>query len=198
MTHQIATKLRFLERCPAKPARNKAAHANPREDIVKQLRSMRAFARSLTGDRARADDLVLDTVVTAWATIDRLEPGSNMRTWLFTILRNSFYSEFREAAGETVVENGIRGKRMAIEPDHDGIFEPASFRRAFNTLPAEQREALVLVGAAGFSYDEAAAMCGCATITIENRRKRGQRSLAAVLSLEQDDAVRQGLIRSRL
>lgn len=188
MTHQILTTARFPVECPSNPARPKAVHSDPRDDIVKHLGPMRAFALSLIRDRARADDLVQDSVVKAWTTIGKLEPGSNMRVWLFTILRNSFLSERRKTAGE-IVGDCARGERIEVEPDQDGIFAPADFRRAFDTLPDEQREALILVGAEGFSYQEAAAICGCSIGTVKSRADRGRHRLAVILSIEQGESL---------
>ena len=173
-----------ISRTPAKP---RPPPTDPREEIVTHLRAMRAFAISLTRDRARADDVVQDTVLKAWSNIGKFEPGTNMRAWLFTILRNTFYSERRKAAREVADHDGTMSERMAVRPDHDGRLALADFRRAFETLPDVQREALILVGAEGFSYEEAAAMCGCAVGTIKSRANRGRRQLAVLLKMEEGD-----------
>lgn len=157
---------------------------DPRDEIVLHLKSLRAFALSLTRDLPRADDLVQDTVVKAWSNIDKFEPGTNMRAWLFTILRNTFYSERRKARRETADIDGEMTERMAQKPDHDGNLALADFRRAFEQLPDDQREALALVGAQGFSYEEAAEMCGCAIGTIKSRASRGRDRLAQLLDLD--------------
>jgi RNA polymerase sigma-70 factor (ECF subfamily) len=153
------------------------------------LKPMRAFALSLTRDMSRADDLVQDTVVKAWTNIDRFEPGTNMRAWLFTILRNTFYSERRRARREVSDSEGVLTGKLAEKPSHDGRLALADFRRSFDQLPDEQREALVLVGAEGFSYEDAAMMCGCAVGTIKSRANRGRRRLAELLHLEEDEAM---------
>jgi RNA polymerase sigma-70 factor (ECF subfamily) len=155
---------------------------NPRNGIVKHLGPMRAFAMSLTRDRARADDIVEDTIVKAWTNIEKFEVGTNMRAWLFTILRNTFYTERRKAAREVADSDGTFSERLAVRPDHDGVLVLADFRRAFDTFPSVQREALVLVGAEGFSHQQAAAMCGCAIGTIKSRTNRGRQRLAVILS----------------
>jgi RNA polymerase sigma-70 factor (ECF subfamily) len=181
---QATTTLLCGEDVPAMPARRGAPTVDPRDEIVTHLRPMRAFAMSLTRDRERADDVVQDTVLKAWSSIDRFEPGTNMRAWLFTILRNTFYSERRKAARVVADHDGSLSDRMAVRPDHDGRLALADLRRAFGTLTVGQREALLLVGAEGFSYEETAAMCGCAVGTIKSRANRGRRRLAVLLSID--------------
>jgi RNA polymerase sigma-70 factor (ECF subfamily) len=171
-------------------ARTKPAERlHPRDEIVLHLKPMRAFALSLTRDMSRADDLVQDTVVKAWTNIEKFEPGTNMRAWLFTILRNTFYSERRKARREVADSEGVLTEQIAEKPSHDGRLALADFRRAFEKLPDEQREALILVGAEGFSYEDAAAMCGCAVGTIKSRANRGRRRLAEILQLGEHEAM---------
>ncbi len=162
---------------------------DPKDEIVLHLKPMRAFALSLTRDISRADDLVQDTVVKAWTNIEKFQPGTNMRAWLFTILRNTFYSERRKARREVSDSEGVLTEQIAEKPSHDGRLALADFRRAFEKLPDEQREALILVGAEGFSYEDAAAMCGCAVGTIKSRANRGRRKLAEILQLDENEAM---------
>ena len=162
---------------------------NPRDEIVMHLKPMRAFALSLTRDMARADDLVQDTVIKAWTNIDKFTVGTNMRAWLFTILRNTFYSERRKAKREVADVDGAMTERMAEKPAHDGRLALNDFRRAFEQLPAEQREALILVGAQGFAYEEAARMCNCAVGTVKSRANRGRKKLAEMLHMHEDEAM---------
>lgn len=169
--------------------RNDPGQLDPRDEIVIHLKPMRAFALSLTRDMSRADDLVQDTVVKAWTHIDKFQPGTNMRAWLFTILRNTFYSERRKARREISDAEGLLTEQIAEKPAHDGRLALADFRRAFETLPVEQREALVLVGAEGFSYEDAAEMCHCAVGTIKSRANRGRRKLAELLYLDEHEAM---------
>ncbi|WP_324753879.1 RNA polymerase sigma factor [Roseovarius sp. Pro17] len=166
-----------------------AAQIDPRDEIILHLKPMRAFALSLTRDVARADDLVQDTVVKAWTNIDKFTVGTNMRAWLFTILRNTFYSERRKAKREVADVDGAMTERMAEKPAHDGRLALADFRRAFEQLPAEQREALILVGAQGFAYEEAARMCNCAVGTVKSRANRGRKRLAEMLDMKEDEAM---------
>lgn len=169
--------------------KKEAGPLDPRDEIVLHLKPMRAFALSLTRDMSRADDLVQDTVVKAWTNIEKFEPGTNMRAWLFTILRNTFYSERRKARREVADSEGVLTEQIAEKPSHDGRLALADFRRAFEKLPDEQREALILVGAEGFSYEDAAAMCACAVGTIKSRANRGRRKLAELLQLDEHEAM---------
>lgn len=162
---------------------------DPREELTEHLGSLRAFAISLTRNVATADDLVQDTLIKAWTNIDKFEPGSNMRAWLFTILRNTFYSLRRKRKREVEDVDGIFADAMSSKPDHDGRLNMRDFNTAFAKLPDSQREALVLVGAGGFSYEEAAATCGVAVGTIKSRVGRARARLAVLLDLSDDEAM---------
>ena len=144
---------------------------------------------SLTRNRATADDMVQDAVVKAWTNIDKFEPDSNMRAWLFTILRNTYYSSRRKLNREVADIDGVMAEGMANKPDHDGRLALADFRRVFDELPDEQREALILVGASGFSYEEAAETCGVAVGTVKSRANRGRKRLAELLHLGEDEEM---------
>lgn len=168
----------------AKTGQPAAPHANPRDELVDHLPALRAFALSLTREGASADDLVQDTIVKAWTHIDKFQPGTNLRAWLFTILRNTFYSARRKTRREVSDTDGIHAARQATRPEHDGRLAMNDFKVAFEKLPVEQREALILVGASGFSYEEAAGMTGVAVGTVKSRANRGRRRLAELLHLE--------------
>lgn len=165
----------------------KAALADPRDELVQHLPALRAFALSLARNGAAADDLVQDTILKAWTNIDKFEVGTNLRAWLFTILRNTFYSSRRKVSREVADSDGLHAARLAQKPDHDGRLAMADFRTAFAQLPDEQREALILVGASGFSYEEAAAMCACAVGTIKSRANRGRKRLSELLQLQEGE-----------
>ena len=162
---------------------------DPRDEIVDHLPAMRAFAISLTRDSALADDMVQDTLVKAWTNIDKFAAGTNMRAWLFTILRNTYYSSRRKMKREVADVNGIHTKRLAEKPAHDGRLQMKDFTAAFAELNVEQREALLLVGASGFSYEEAADMCGVAVGTIKSRIGRARQKLAELMELEDDEKL---------
>ena len=163
--------------------------SDPRDEIVDHLPSLRAFAMSLSRNSATADDMVQDTIVKAWTNIDKFQPGTNMRAWLFTILRNTYYSLHRKRGREVADGEGEYAAQLSEKPDHDGRLAMSDFRDAFSKLPDEQREALVLVGASGFSYEEAAEMCGCAVGTIKSRANRGRKRLAELLELDETDSM---------
>lgn len=124
--------------------------SDPRDELVDHLGAMRAFAISLTRNTAMADDLVQDTLVKAWTNIEKFEEGSNMRAWLFTILRNTYYSLRRKRRREVEDADGVLSEQLSQKPDHDGRLNMRDFNTAFAQLNDEQREALVLVGAGGF------------------------------------------------
>ena len=165
------------------------AAADPRDEIPRHLPAMRAFAMSLTRDPSAADDLVQDTIVKAWTNIAGFTPGTNMRAWLFTILRNHFYTTRRRLRRETADVEGAFAARLAEKPAHDGRLALRDFAAAFAQLPDEQREALVLVGASGFSYDEAARMTCVPAGTVKSRANRGRRKLGELLGLTADEEM---------
>jgi RNA polymerase sigma-70 factor (ECF subfamily) len=150
---------------------------------------MRAFAISLTRNTATADDLVQDTLVKAWTNFDKFEQGSNMRAWLFTILRNTYYSLRRKRRREVEDADGIMAESLSQKPDHDGRLNMRDFNVAFEQLNDEQREALILVGAGGFSYEEAAETCGVKVGTIKSRVNRGRARLAELMNMDEDEPI---------
>ena len=162
---------------------------DPRDELITHLPALRAFAMSLTRNGHAADDLVQDTVLRAWSRFDSFIPGTNLRAWLFTILRNSFYSDLRKHRRDVQDSDGIYAARLSQKPDHDGHLAMRDFQRCFDKLIEEQREALVLVGALGFSYEEAAATIGCALGTVNSRVNRGRARLAEFLHLEDGDSI---------
>ncbi len=166
-----------------------SAEIDPRDELVEHLPAMRAFAISLTRNGAIADDMVQDTLVKAWTNIEKFEVGTNMRAWLFTILRNTYYSNRRKAKREVPDVDGVFTESLAEKPAHDGHMQMADFRRALLQLKDEQREALLLVGASGFSYEEAAEMCGVAVGTIKSRTNRARQQLAVILGHNADEPM---------
>ncbi len=158
-----------------------------RSAILAAVPSLRAFAISLSGNVDRADDLVQETLVRALANIDSFEPGTNMSAWLFTILRNHFRSEYRKRRREVEDSDGRYAETLKSQPEQQGRIEFREFRAALARLPADQREALILVGASGFSYEEAAHICGCAVGTIKSRVNRARTRLAELLAIDSSD-----------
>lgn len=162
---------------------------DPREEIVTHLPSLRAYARGLTGNVSAADDLVQETVLKAWTKFAQFHAGTNLRAWLFTIMRNTFLSARRKGAKEVADSEGTFAAKLASKPDHDGRLALQELMVAMNQLPIEQREALILVGALGFSIDEAAETCGCAPGTIKSRVNRGRHALAEMLHLNSEEQI---------
>ena len=158
-----------------------------RDVMLAAVPSLRAFAISLCGNVDRADDLVQEALLRAWANLDSFEPGTNMSAWLFTILRNLFRSEYRKRRREVEDADGRHAETLRSHPEQTGRVELEEFRVALAKLPSDQREALILVGASGFSYDDAAAICGCAVGTIKSRVNRARRRLATILLIESAD-----------
>jgi RNA polymerase sigma-70 factor (ECF subfamily) len=159
-----------------------------RDDLLASIPNLRAFAVSLAGSSERADDLVQETLMKAWAKFDTFQEGTNLRAWLFTILRNEFYSQVRKRGREVEDVEGTYAARLASQPAQTGHMDMSDFREALGKLPPDQREALILVGASGFSYEEAADICQCAVGTIKSRVSRARTRLAELLSLEQGES----------
>ena len=162
---------------------------DPRDELIEHLPALRAFALSLTRNRALADDMMQDTLLKAWSNISKFEAGTNMRAWLFTILRNTFYSNHRKRRREVPDVDNIFADSMSVKPDHDGKLQMRDFMSALDQLPDEQREAIILVGANGFSYEDAAETCGVAIGTIKSRVNRARARLTELLSLDDDGAL---------
>jgi len=146
--------------------------------------SLRAFAMSFSGNADRADDLVQETLVRAIASIDSFTPGTNMSAWLFTILRNLSRSQYRKRRREVEDPDGSYLTSLKSLPEQFGRLEFKELVGALAKLPDVQREALLLVAASGFSYDEAAAICGTAVGTIKSRINRARRRLAELLVID--------------
>ncbi|HVZ03353.1 sigma-70 family RNA polymerase sigma factor [Hyphomicrobium sp.] len=152
--------------------------------LIGAVPNLRAFANSLCGDPTRADDLVQDTLVKAWTNLDSFEKGSNLKAWLFTILRNTYFSELRKRRREVEDADNALAERMSILPDQQVHMDLIDFKRAFGTLSDDQKEVLLLVGAEGFSYEEAAEITGAAVGTVKSRVNRARVALNKALGLE--------------
>ena len=158
-----------------------------RDAMLAAIPSLRAFAISLTYNVDAADDLVQDTIVRAWAAIDRFEPGTNLNAWLFTILRNSFFSQFRKARRQVEDPDGFYAACLRTPPEQHGKCDVQDMLGALERVPVDQREALLLIVAEGLSYEEAAQVCGVATGTIKSRVNRALERLAKLLAVEEAD-----------
>lgn len=150
-------------------------------EMVALVPQLHTFARSLTRDGVRADDLVQEALLRAFDNIERFKPGTNLKAWLFTIVRNEHYSQLRRRKFEA---NGVSTDSLpepTVPADHDGELELRDLNRALSALSPGQRTALILVSASGFSYEEAAAICGCAVGTIKSRVARARNTLLQML-----------------
>jgi len=152
--------------------------------LVAAVPNLRAFANSLCGDPTRADDLVQDTLVKAWTNLAGFEKGSNLKAWLFTILRNTYFSELRKRRREVEDADGAIAERMSIMPEQQVHMDLVDFKKAFSTLSDDQKEVLLLVGAEGFSYEEAAEITNAAVGTVKSRVNRARVALTKALGFE--------------
>ena len=160
----------------------KEASPEFRSALVDSIPHLRAFARSLTRNRDRADDLVHDAAVRALAAAEQFTPGTNFKAWIFTILRNLYYNEGRKDHARSVPFDETTVTEHAIPPTQEAALEFSDFRRAFWQLGEDHREVLMLVGASGLSYEEAAKICNCAVGTIKSRVSRARQELTTLLS----------------
>ena len=158
-----------------------------RDQIIAAIPGLRAFGLSLTARSDRADDLVQETLLKAWKHHESFEAGSNMKAWLFTILRNEFYTQLRKGKREVEDTDGFYSSRVAVHAEQDGHLELADLRIALAKLPDDQREAIILIGASGFSYEEAAEICAVAVGTIKSRVNRARLRLAVLLQIGGDE-----------
>jgi RNA polymerase sigma-70 factor, ECF subfamily len=154
------------------------------DELAALVPNLRAFARSLCGNTHQADDLVQETLVKAWKNQASFAEGSNLKAWLFTILRNTFLSERRKRKHEIEDQGGILASQLSVHGAQSGHMDMIDFERVFASLPDDQKEALILIGAEGFSYEEAALMCGCAVGTVKSRVNRARTKLCDLLGVD--------------
>ncbi len=152
-----------------------------KKELVTLIPHLRAFARTLTGDATQADDLAQDAMIKAWDARASFQLGTNMKAWTFMILRNQFYSEKRRSWRQSQLDQEAAERTLVAVDDPEAPVALDELRLSLGMLPAEQREALILVGAGGFAYEEAAEICGCAVGTVKSRVSRARRALQAIL-----------------
>ena len=163
---------------PERSAEDKRAFKRELTDVVPHLR---AFARGLCGRPDMADDLVQETLLKAWAAQERFEPGTSMRAWTFVILRNAYLTDMRRNRFRGEYDEGVAERILTAPAGQEEPIHLSDMHRALLTLPPERREALLLVGAGGFSYEEAANICGCAVGTIKSRVGRARSALSSMI-----------------
>jgi RNA polymerase sigma-70 factor (ECF subfamily) len=161
--------------------RDPAADNAFKKELVALIPHLRAFARTLAGEPAAADDLAQDAMMKAWDARASFQMGTNMKAWTFMILRNQFYSEKRRSWRQSQLDQEAAERTLVAVDDPESPIALDELRLGLGMLPAEQREALILVGAGGFAYEEAADICGCAVGTVKSRVSRARRALHAIL-----------------
>lgn len=158
-----------------------------RDLLTSEIPNLRAFAVSLSGSVHLADDLVQETLLKAWSNSGSFREGTNMRAWLFTILRNSYFSLYRKRSREVRDTDGIYAQTLSVRGSQESSIDLADFRTALAKLPEEQREVLIMVGASGLSYEEAAEVCQVAVGTIKSRLNRARIKLADLLGMRPEN-----------
>jgi RNA polymerase sigma factor (sigma-70 family) len=175
-----------------------------KRELTEVIPHLRAFARGLCGRPDLADDLVQEALMKAWAAQERFQPGTSMRAWTFVILRNAYLTDMRRNRFRADYDETVAERILTAPAGQEGPLHLSDMHRALLTLPPERREALLLVGAGGFSYEEAAEICGCAVGTIKSRVGRARAALNAMLDdgdipqRSTDDAVAHNAIMGEL
>ena len=149
--------------------------------LVSLIPHLRAFARTLAGDPTAADDLAQDAMMKAWDARASYQMGTNMKAWTFMILRNQFYSDKRRSWRSSQLDPEVAERTLEAASNPIASLELDEVRRALACLPDDQREALILIGAGGLSYEEVSEICGCAIGTIKSRVSRARDRLAAII-----------------
>ena len=165
----------------APPMPPTADGAGFKKELVTRIPHLRAFARTLTGDPTAADDLAQEAMMKAWDARASYQMGTNMKAWTFMILRNQFYSEKQRSWRQTQLDQEAAERTLVAVDDPEAPVVLDELRQALKTLPEEQREALILVGAGGFAYEEAAEICQCAVGTVKSSVSRARKALQAAL-----------------
>ena len=174
-------------------ARGEGSCEEFRGGLTEALPHLRAFAISLSRNPHRAEDLVQETMLKALHFADKFEAGSNLQGWLFTILRNLFYSEHRKWDREIADSDGLFAAKLGVMPEQDAKMGHRDLIAALDKMPHSQREALMLVGAQGVSYEKAAEICRVPIGTIKSRVNRGRLLLAELLAVEDGDFAGHGI-----
>jgi RNA polymerase sigma-70 factor (ECF subfamily) len=164
-----------------RPSRSSTDDEGFKRELVQLIPHLRAFARTLCGDATAADDLAQDAMMKAWDARASFQMGTNMKAWTFMILRNQFYSEKRRSWRQTQLDQEAAERTLVAVDDPEAPVALDELRQGLAMLPAEQREALILVGAGGFAYEEAAEICDCAVGTVKSRVSRARRALHGIL-----------------
>jgi RNA polymerase sigma-70 factor, ECF subfamily len=170
-----------------RPAQVRTSDAAERAAMLELIPALRAFAISLTGSADSADDLVQETLVRAISHIDTFQAGTNMGAWLFTILRNLVFSQTRKKRRDMAYRLTCAQQSWKTHAEQHGKMELMQMRQALMQISADQREAIVLVGASGFTYEEAAEVIGCAVGTVKSRVSRARDRLVKLMQVNASD-----------
>ena len=158
-------------------------------DLIALMPALRAYSRSLCANQATADDMVQEALVKALDNLHRFGIGTSIRAWVFTILRNTYYTALRKSRREVEDADGAHAARLCERPSQDGVVDLEDFKRVFQQLSEDHREVLMLIGAAGLSYEEVAEICQCAIGTVKSRVNRARAKLGEALGLQPDDFI---------
>ncbi|MFL1873901.1 sigma-70 family RNA polymerase sigma factor [Hansschlegelia beijingensis] len=169
---------------PSRDARSDLARS-----VTDLIPALRAFGRSMTRDVTEADDLVQETLVRALANIHQFAPGTNLKAWLFTILRNTHISLSKRRSRERNMMSETAPEDVGAAASQAWLPATSALRSAVEKLPEEQREALILIGALGLSYEECAEVCGCPIGTVKSRLNRARARLATLLDATTADEI---------
>lgn len=162
------------------------ANFSMKERLVEALPMLRTFARSLTGSAEQANDMVQEAVAKALANRDKFKPGTNFDAWMVTILRNHFYSVCRKQRREVEDADGVHAARQSVKAGQVDHLEMQDFLNALQLLPDDQREALILIGAGGFSYQEVAEIVGAQVGTVKSRVSRARARLDELMNGDEE------------
>jgi RNA polymerase sigma-70 factor (ECF subfamily) len=199
LSHDLAPGAQDIQaqKAPVRPIR--ALDPETRQALLRAMPHLRAFAISLCGNLDQADDLVQETTLKALTHLDGFQPGTNLQAWMFTILRNLFHTGYRRRRREVEDADGLFAATLSVAPDQHARLDFEDLRTALAKLPPDQREALVLIGAEGFSYEETAAICCTKVGTIKSRVNRARTRLAELLHLKAHaDMAPDGLVHAAL
>jgi len=153
-----------------------------KRELLAALPHLRAFARGLSGRPDFADDLVQETAIKAWSARERFAAGTSMRAWTFAILRNHYLSELRRNRRQVDYDPDAAERLLVMEADQEGPLHLADMQAALQKISSDRREAVLLVGASGFTYEEAAQICECAVGTMKSRVARARAELNVLLN----------------
>ena len=148
-----------------------------KQQVAELIPALRAFARTFTVNPSDGDDLVQETLFRALRSIDGFRPGTNLKSWLFTIMRNTYYTQYRKGIRERPGAEDCVSLRLVVSASQEWSVAESELKAALSRLTPDQREILVMVAGLGFSYEEAANVMGCAVGTIKSRLSRARDAL---------------------